>query len=150
MKITICGSIFFSHELINIAEKLKKLGHETELPLTTLKIKAGELTLDEYKKEKEASGDGSFRKMHDNVIKRYYNLIRESDAILVCNFTKNEIKNYIGGNTFLEIGFAHVLDKKIFLLNGLPEMHYSDEIKAMQPIVISGDLSRIALSHSGE
>jgi len=29
------------------------------------------------------------------------------------------------------------------LLNGIPEIIYSDEIKAMQPTVLNGDLSKI-------
>lgn len=34
-----------------------------------------------------------------------------SDAILVLNYDKKGIKNYIGGNTLMEMGFAHVHDK---------------------------------------
>jgi predicted RNA-binding protein with PUA domain len=66
-----------------------------------------------------------------------------SDAILVLNFDKNGVKNYIGGNTLMEIGFAHVHDKKIFLLNPIPDMPYKDEIEATDPVVLSGDLSKI-------
>ena len=57
---------------------------------------------------------------------------------------KNGIKNYIGGNTLMEMGFAHVNDKKIFLLNPIPEeVSYADEIKAMVDVVINGDLNRV-------
>jgi hypothetical protein len=67
-----------------------------------------------------------------------------SDAILVCNFDKKGIKNYIGGNTLMEIGFAHVNDKKIFLYNPIPEdVPYVDEIKAMIDAVINNDLNLI-------
>ncbi|MBI3413315.1 MAG: hypothetical protein HY051_04505 [Candidatus Aenigmarchaeota archaeon] len=52
------------------------------------------------------------------------------------NFDKKGIKNYIGGNTFLEMGFAHVLNKKIFIWNGVPSMPYTDEIIATQPFVM--------------
>jgi len=62
---------------------------------------------------------------------------------LVANYNKREIQNYIGGNSFLEMGFAHILRKKIFLLNEIPEMIYSDEIKAMQPIILNGILSDV-------
>lgn len=41
------------------------------------------------------------------------------------------------------MGFAYVLKKKIFLLNPIPELSYSDEIKAMKPIVLDGDLKKI-------
>jgi predicted RNA-binding protein with PUA domain len=59
------------------------------------------------------------------------------------NIDKGGFSNYIGGNAFLEMGFAHILNKKIFLLNEIPEMIYTDEILAMQPIVLNGDLSKI-------
>lgn len=41
------------------------------------------------------------------------------------------------------MAFAHVLDKKIFLLNPIPEIPYKDEIVAMQPIILDGDLAKI-------
>ena len=59
------------------------------------------------------------------------------------NYEKRGIKNYIGGNVFLEIGFAHVLGKKIFLLNEIPDMFYKDEIESMDPIVLKGNLNKI-------
>ena len=67
------------------------------------------------------------------------------EAILVANYEKNGVPNYIGANTFLEIGFAHVLGQKIFLLNPLPENSYiKTELEAVRPVVIHGDLSKIA------
>lgn len=62
---------------------------------------------------------------------------------MAINKDKRGIKNYIGGNTFLEIGFAHVLNKKIFLLNDVPDMLCSDEILAMEHVVINNDLTKI-------
>ncbi len=143
MKIVICASVDFSYEIKDYSDKLEKMGHPTEMPFTTKKIINGELSLEQFKAEKRKNGDGAFRKMHDDLIKRYYNLIKDSDAILVLNFDKNNIKNYIGGNVFLEMGFAHVLNKKIFVLNNLPQINYLDEILAMRPIVINGDLNKI-------
>jgi predicted RNA-binding protein with PUA domain len=82
-------------------------------------------------------------KVDHDLIRDYYNEIDKGDAILVINEDLNNIKNYIGGNTFLEMGFAHVLGKKIFLLNPIPEMGYEDEIVAMKPVILEGDLNRI-------
>jgi predicted RNA-binding protein with PUA domain len=62
---------------------------------------------------------------------------------LVVNEDLNGIKGYIGGNSFLEMGFAHVLNKKIFLLNPISEMGYEDEIVAMKPVILNGDLDKI-------
>ncbi|HAM88643.1 MAG: hypothetical protein US83_C0012G0008 [Candidatus Falkowbacteria bacterium GW2011_GWC2_38_22] len=148
MKIVICGSINFTPKIKEVSEQLINLGHEIDIPLTSQRIINGELTLEEFEKEKEKNGDGAFResamrKIKDDVIKRYYKKINESDAILVLNIEKKGVKDYIGGNTFLEMGFAHVLDKKIYLFNNIPESSFKDEIVAMQPIVLNGDISKI-------
>ena len=49
---------------------------------------------------------------------------------------QNNVKNYVGGNTLMEIGFAHVLNQKIFMLNPIPEMPYcKSEIEAVKPVI---------------
>lgn len=65
------------------------------------------------------------------------------NVILVLNLDKKGISNYIGGNTFLEMGFAHVLNKTIYLYNNIPDILYTDEINTMKPIIIGGDLLKI-------
>ena len=57
---------------------------------------------------------------------------------------KNKTKNYVGGNTLIEIGQAYVNNKKIFLLNPIPEVSYRAEIEAIDPIILNGDLSAIS------
>jgi predicted RNA-binding protein with PUA domain len=148
MKIAICGSINFTPEIKKAKEELEKNGHEIFIPLTSERIINGELTMEDFLKEKEANGDKKFResaqrKIKDDVINLYYKKIKEMDAILILNLEKNETKGYIGGNTFLEMGFAHVLNRKIFLLNEIPEIGYKDEIVAMKPVILEGDLNRI-------
>lgn len=143
MKIVICGSIDFTPKIKEVADMLTERGHEVDIPLTSQRILNGELTMEEFKKEKQQNGDGAFRKIKDDVIKRYYDLIKVSDAILVLNFEKNGATNYIGGNTFLEMGFAHVLSKPIYLYNDIPDTSYTDELVAMQPVVLNGDLLKI-------
>lgn len=83
------------------------------------------------------------QKQGHDLIRKYYHEIEKADAILVLNLTKNSIANYVGGNAFLEMGFAHILHKPIYLLNPIPEMLYKDEIMAMNPIVLNGDISLI-------
>lgn len=90
--------------------------------------------------------DHSQVKREHNFIKWWHDCIVGSDAILVCNYDKKGISNYIGGNVLMEIGFAHVNDKHVFLLNPIPvEVPYLDEIKAMVSEVIDNDLKRIPL-----
>jgi hypothetical protein len=142
MKIAICASLDFTDKVKEIAEKLKDIGHEIIIPVTSEMILNNKITLEDIKKEKE-NGDIWKRMVRQNSIKRYCKLIEKSEAILVLNFDKKGIRNYIGGNVFLEMGFAHITDKKIFLLNDVPDVLYKDEIKAMQPVILNGDLSKI-------
>jgi len=99
----------------------------------------------DFIKVKNQSGDSGFRAIaNEDLIKRYYRLIGQSDAILVVNIDKKGIKNYIGGNTLMEIGFAHVLNQKIFMWNSIPDMPYcKTEIEAVKPIIINGDLTKV-------
>ena len=145
MKIVIVGSIELSDKLIEMSNELEIRGIETFLPHSTEKIKAGELTLDEYRARKAADGGDFVLRQTSNIdfIKDHYNAIKDSDGILVVNFDKKRIKNYIGGNALMELGFAYTMDKPIYLYNDIPEMPYTDEIKAVKPIVINGDLSKI-------
>lgn len=105
-------------------------------------ILSGKVALEQIIQEKE-SGEISKRAIQQNSIKYYFEKIKESDAILVLNFDKKGIKNYIGGAIFLEMGFAHILGKQIFLLNEIPDISYKEEIKAMQPTVLNGDLNKV-------
>lgn len=142
MEISICASIQFTEKIKDIAEFLRSQGYEVIIPDGAERIISGEITMDQFMKNAE-SGEGSAQKIKHDVLKGYFKKIGNSDAILVLNFTKKNIENYIGGNTFLEMGFAYVQNKKIFLYNTVPEMHYKDELLAMQPIVIDGDLGLI-------
>ncbi len=84
------------------------------------------------------------QKNNMDAIREFWNAMQGGDAVLVLNLDKNGVKNYIGGNTLMEIGFAHVLNQKVFLYNPIPDIpYYQTEIEAVQPVIINGDLSRI-------
>ena len=87
--------------------------------------------------------ESAAEKIKGDLIRKYFDKIKLGDSVLVANYTKNDIQNYIGGNTLIEMAFAHILQKPIYLLNPVPEMRYTDEIVAMTPIVIDGDLQQI-------
>jgi len=136
MKIGVAGSMQFNNEMIKTCEELEKLGHETFMS----KFKDNYIgkTAEEIEKLK-------LRDKYDNdAIREFWEPMKDSDALLILNYDKHGIKNYIGGNAFLEMGFAHVLNQKIFLLNPIPDMpYYGTEIIAIKPIVINGDLGKI-------
>jgi len=140
MKIVICGSLSATKEILEVKEKLEEVGHVVEIPHgvknaeVQKRIKNRKIVIDSEEAEEKEKYD---------VIRKYYNLIKKSDAILVVNPKRKGVEGYIGGNTFLEMGFAHVLEKKIFCLYLLPKTSYLAEILAMKPIILNGDLSKI-------
>lgn len=136
MKIGIVGSMQFTERMLEMKEKLIELGHEAFL--TDLH---GPFI---GKTDEEKETIKIDQKQNQDAIRQFWYMMQGADALLVLNLDKHGIANYIGGNTFLEIGFAHVLNQKIFLLNPIPEMpYYKTEIEAMKPVVINGDLSLI-------
>ncbi len=140
MKLTICGSSVFREKMIEYKKLLQELGHEAIVHPDYEAYVRGE------KSEimaRLAAGEHAAVKKENGYIKWYYSAIVGSEGILVLNFEKNGVPNYIGGNTLMEIAFAHVNDKKIFLLNPMPEVAYKDEIEAMYTKVLNGDLRAI-------
>ncbi|PIU29824.1 hypothetical protein COT07_04095 [Candidatus Woesearchaeota archaeon CG07_land_8_20_14_0_80_44_23] len=122
----------FAKEMLEIKQKLEKQNHVVIVPANTEKYANGIIDV-----------ENKWEKIEFDVICAYFEEIKKTDAILVINKDKNNIKNYIGGNSLIEIAFAHVLNKKVFLLNPVPQMDYSDEIEAMKPVILNGDLSKI-------
>ncbi|WP_095081681.1 hypothetical protein [Mesorhizobium sophorae] len=60
-------------------------------------------------------------------------------GILVINFDKHGMRSYIGPNTFAEIAVAFADRKRIYVLNGTPNM-YADELSAWGVTDLAGDL----------
>ncbi len=128
----------FASQMIAAKNRLEQNGHACFLPEDAHEWAEGRVV-------ERDDIEGARRKRENNLIKRHFDLIEKSDAILVMNHDKRGIKNYIGGNSFLEIGFAHVLGKKIFLLRDIPDIELMrEEIVAVQPVILDNDLSRIA------
>jgi len=82
-------------------------------------------------------------KIEHDFIREHFRKIEQADAILVLNYEKKGVAGYIGGNTFLEMGHAFGLGKKIYLLYPVPKMDYSVEMHAMKPVVLNGDLLKL-------
>jgi hypothetical protein len=136
MKIGVIGSMQFTEKMLDIRDELIRLGHDA---FVTDLHKALVGKTDEEKEKIKL-----YQKSNMDAIRVFWKAMQGADAVLVLNYDKNGIKNYIGGNTLMEIGFAHVLNQKIFLLNPIPEIpYYKTEIEAVKPIVIYGDLSLV-------
>ena len=136
MKIGIIGSMQFTDKMIEFRDALNKIGHEafvTDLHKTM--IGKSDLEIEKIKLH---------QKFNMDAIREFWRMMQGADAVLVLNFDKNGVKNYVGGNTLMEIGFAYVADKKIFLMNPVPEgVSYKDEIKSMVTEILVGDLAKI-------
>lgn len=146
MNITICGSIAFYDEMLEIKNKLEELGHQIKLPPFEVKDEFGNMisVKDYYSIRKSETSELSWiwdRK--EEAMRLHFQKIERSDAVLILNYDKNNIVNYIGANTLLEMGLAFYLNKKIFLLNNIPEINYKEEILGMKVIVINQDLAKI-------
>ncbi len=136
MKIVICGSMTFAREMIEAAEKLEKRGHQVFFPPLAPEFVDGRRVKDHGNRDVSS-------KKHSDALNLFYKEIKKADAILVLNYKKKGIDSYIGANSLIEMAFAHVLGKKIFLLNPIPQIDYTSEIIFMEPIVINGDLEKI-------
>lgn len=98
--ITLCGSLKFQTEMMEIAEKMALKGNCILTPVYPV-LKDYERTTEQLRKLKEA----------------HLKKIELSDAILVVN-----INNYIGDSTNLEIQYAKELRKEILYFTNLVEL----------------------------
>ena len=135
MKIFIICSKAFYGEIKPIKEFLEKKGFEVSVPHTYLNPE----------KERETWNEGE--ESHASFKARMFRLseerIKNVDAVLVLNFDKHGVKNYIGGSTFLEMYEAFRNNKKIYMYHAIPEGLLYDEIAGFSPIIIHGNLEDI-------
>ena len=131
--IIICCSISASDRALEVQSELTSMGFEVEIPHGVKKYRDNNFT---HVTETERATD---KKEYD-LIRGYYEKIKDYDIVLVVNTEKKGIQKYIGANTFREMGVGHVLGKKLAVLNPVPESGYTDEIDAMEPIILNGDL----------
>lgn len=135
MKILVICSKHFYDKIPLIKKELENLNHRVTLP-NSFERPFAEEEMKEIGKEDHA-------KWKQDMMKKHKEIISPQDAILVLNLDKNNQKNYIGGATFMEIVKAWELGKRIFIYNEIPENILTDEITAMQPQIINGDLTLI-------
>lgn len=125
----------FFKEFAETKTALEKLGHEVTIPLYVDELLKGEI-------DKTVTDQ---RKLDNELIKANFEEVKRNDAILVMNITKSDVENYIGANTFIEMAFAHILNKKIYLYNPLPNLPYiNQELTSMKPVVIEQNLILIS------
>ncbi len=135
MKISIVGSMTVVNKMFEVKKELESQGHTVFLS----KFANEYIDLPQSDIEKQTVYD----KNNNDGLKEFSNVIQDTDAVLALNYEKKGIENYIGGNTFLELGYAFILGKKIFFMNPIPNMLYTSELEAMKPVILKGDLFKI-------
>ena len=146
MIITICGSIAFYNEMLDVKEKLEQLGHQVKLPPFEVKDDNGNMIpVKEYYSIRKAETDDTswIWDRKEEAMRLHFQKVEWSDAVLILNHDKNGVSNYVGANTLLELGLAFHLNKKLFLLNNIPDIGCKEEILGMKPSVINNDLTKI-------
>ena len=114
MKIVICSSVSFVEEYTDVARQLEALGHTVEMPGQPLELSlekgGGRSSVHGFF---EASGGvKNFPPGHEiwqhkrQAMLVHFQKIAGAHAILVTNYSKNGVDNYIGANTLIEMGQA--------------------------------------------
>jgi hypothetical protein len=130
-RLVICGSMSFYEQM----EYLKTILMEQNILCITPS------TDGEYEKYySNQSFDDYKRVISYNYLKKIKQL--ETQGILIVNLDKHNINNYIGPNTFAEIVIAFNNRKKIYLLNGIPDVYY-DELVSWNAKAFNGNIGNL-------
>ena len=127
--VAVCGSMAYKERWIEIIGKLRAEG---------LTVSAPDLS---ENSDWSAFSDEEVVRKKGWLIRRHFANIASAKVVLICNYDKNDTKGYVGGNCFLEMGAAFVYGKPVFLLGGVPEQDNREEILALEPVVLNGDLN---------
>ena len=142
--IVICSSAAFYEHVNKIADELKKMGFNVEVPSTATRMKdAADYNVEKVKTWYE--NPGHFVKKR-GLAMEHFDKIAAGDAILIVNDDKPDRSNYIGPNATMEWGLAYYLGKSIFILNGVSrDSNFYEEVYGMSTLVLEGDLGRIKI-----
>jgi hypothetical protein len=135
MKVFLCASRSNYDRVHLVQRELERDGH-----LITLPNNYDDPTREDRIK---SSTPGEYRDWKARMLELQREKVRANDAVLVLNFDKGVERNYLGGATFLEVFMAWELGKRVFFFNPIPDGLLHDELEAMAPEVIDGDLSLV-------
>lgn len=140
--ITICSSLSFYKDVIDIEKELKKMGFKVKIPTVARKMaKSEDFDVDKYKTWFKNPND---YKKKTKLMKGHFKKVVESDAILVVNNKKRGILGYIGGNVLMEMCLAFHYKKHIYILNKVGKKQpFIEEILGLNPVLLNGDFRKI-------
>jgi len=129
---TICGSMTFSQEMLQLRDQLLQSGKSVLVPNSL-----------ETKPDRLDRSFGVSMQQKTWFIFDHFSKIESSDAILVANYSKQGIDGYIGSNTLMEIAVASFLQKKIYILHRVGSQACKDEVEALATGLLNGELSTL-------
>lgn len=143
--LSICCSAAFYRQAVAIQAQLTEAGYIVIIPTTAEKMKeSGDFEVSHYKTWFADSKDYHKKTA---LMRGHFEEVGKADAILVLNYEKHGVKNYIGGNVLMEMALAFYLKKPIFLLNEIPEdSPFLEELKGLGPIVLHGKVENLRQS----
>lgn len=139
MKVLIVCSTSFYDKIENIADILRKNGHDIVMP----NCYDDPVTSEDNQKKSDEEYFAFFKEMYIESREK----ISTIDAILVLNYTKikngKELNNYVGASTFLEMYEAFMQNKKLYMINDIPDGMLYDDIKGMNPTIVHENIDKI-------
>jgi hypothetical protein len=128
--VVICGSMKNLDLMTKIGKLLESAGLDVVTPVPDTM-------------EEEWSFEGSIA-LKREASRRHMDSIRRRGtvAVLVVNVDRADKKHYVGPNSLAEIGVAFSDNRRVFLLQGMPDC-YVDELMAWGVECLNGDLPRI-------
>ncbi|HSX30323.1 MAG TPA: hypothetical protein VLE99_00185 [Candidatus Saccharimonadales bacterium] len=113
MKIGVVGSMQFTEQMMQLCEKLRRLGHDAYMSKFAASFVG--------KTDSEAEKIKLEQKYQQDAIREDCKWVADMDALLIANYDKHGISGYIGGNAFIEMAYAHILGKPLYALQPLHE-----------------------------
>lgn len=123
MKVRIIGSMIFYDKYLVIKKELESMGHEVIIPL----------------EDEHYSNHSDIKKA---AMEQFDNDLEWCDALLMVNYEKHGVKDYIGINSIMEIGMAFNRKKKIFVLFNIPD-NCKEEFSSIGVVELNSNLSLI-------
>lgn len=129
--VALCGSMSHKSEWLTVIDALQKSGLTVSTPDLTESADWASMQESEVQKVK-----GYY-------VRRHIANIATANVVLVCNYEKGGVDNYIGSNTFLEMATGFAYEKPLYVLNGLPQQGNHEELLALEPIILNGDITQL-------
>lgn len=131
--IVICGSMSSYKEMLDCQKLLEKENIPSIVPQKEIFFEFDDhISCQEKIKRKQVLSRKHFQEICDASV----------FAVLVVNPTKNQIKNYIGANTFAEIAVAFCYYRRVFILYDIYDK-FKDELIAWETQPLRGNINKL-------